>query len=248
MGLMDFANKKGFKTFMARLYGWGAALVIMGALFKINHWEGATVMLALGMITEAVIFFFSAFEKPHVEVNWSAVYPELAPQYGGEAIAGQPGSHARTTSHVSQSQPMNELNQMFKEAGVDTHVIREFSDGLKKFSENAQQMASLSSVTAANDTFIGSVKKAAANLDALSDVYAQQLKNVSAQPALNNKLQQTMDELSNKLQTTVGEFSTQVKSSTEYVSSYQQQMKALTGNMTALNNIYGNMLSAMSPK
>ena len=248
MGLMDFANKKGFKTFMARLYGWGAALVIMGALFKINHWEGATIMLALGMITEAIIFFFSAFEKPHVEVNWSAVYPELAPQYGADAITGVTGtSHARV-SHAPQSQPMNDLNQMFKEAGVDTHVIKEFSDGLKKFSENAQQLASLSSVTAANDTFVGSVKKAAANLDALSEVYATQLKNVSEQPALNQKLQQTMDELSNKLQTTMGEFSTQVKSSTEYVSNYQQQMKSLTSNMTALNNIYGNMLSAMSPK
>ncbi|MCR4736547.1 MAG: gliding motility protein GldL, partial [Bacteroidales bacterium] len=68
----------GYKNFMAKLYGWGAAVVILGALFKILHWPGANIMLMVGMFTETIIFFFSAFEPLHVEYNWALVYPELA--------------------------------------------------------------------------------------------------------------------------------------------------------------------------
>ena len=77
MALID-VNGKRFKNFMAKLYGWGASVVILGAMFKILHLEGADVMLVVGLTTEAVIFFFSAFEKPAVELDWTLVYPELA--------------------------------------------------------------------------------------------------------------------------------------------------------------------------
>ena len=77
MALIDVNGKK-FKNFMAKLYGWGAAVVIMGALFKILHMPGADWMLIIGLTTEAVIFFISAFEKPASDYEWSRVYPELA--------------------------------------------------------------------------------------------------------------------------------------------------------------------------
>ena len=77
MALID-VNGKRFKNFMAKLYGFGASIVILGAMFKIMHWEGANYMLVIGLTTEAVIFFFSAFEKPATEYDWSLVYPELA--------------------------------------------------------------------------------------------------------------------------------------------------------------------------
>ena len=67
MGLFAFVKTKKYKTFMAKLYGWGAAVVIIGALFKINHYTGADIMLIIGLGTESIIFFFSAFEPPHVE-------------------------------------------------------------------------------------------------------------------------------------------------------------------------------------
>ena len=69
MALID-VNGKRFKNFMAKLYGFGAAVVILGALFKIMHWEGANYMLVVGLGTEAVIFFFSAFEKPATDYDW----------------------------------------------------------------------------------------------------------------------------------------------------------------------------------
>ena len=67
-----------YKLMMPKLYGWGAAIVILGALFKIEHLPGASYMLMAGLGMEAIIFFFSAFEKPHVDPDWSLVYPELA--------------------------------------------------------------------------------------------------------------------------------------------------------------------------
>ena len=69
---------KAWKNFMSKLYGIGAAVVIVGALFKIQHWPGAGPMLTVGLATEALIFIFSAFEPIHDEYDWSLVYPELA--------------------------------------------------------------------------------------------------------------------------------------------------------------------------
>lgn len=78
MSLTEFVNSSGWKNFMAKLYGWGASLVIVGALFKIQHWPGAGTMLTVGLLTEAIIFFFSAFEPLREEIDWTLVYPELA--------------------------------------------------------------------------------------------------------------------------------------------------------------------------
>ena len=78
MSLTEFVHSSGWKNFMAKLYGWGASLVIVGALFKIQHWPGAGTMLTIGLLTEAIIFFFSAFEPLREEIDWTLVYPELA--------------------------------------------------------------------------------------------------------------------------------------------------------------------------
>ena len=88
---------------MAKLYGWGAAIVIIGALFKIQHWEGASLMLILGLGTEAFIFFMSAFEKPHEEPDWSLVYPQLATGEGAE-----------------NKTPTQQLDDMLSKANIDT--------------------------------------------------------------------------------------------------------------------------------
>ena len=70
-------GSKGWKLFMSKLYGFGAAIVIVGALFKIQHWPGASLMLIIGLSTEALIFIFSSFEPIHEDPNWELVYPEL---------------------------------------------------------------------------------------------------------------------------------------------------------------------------
>src|SRR5512137_447521 len=78
MSLEELIQSSGWKIFISKLYGLGASVVIIGALFKIQHWPLAGTMLTIGLLTEAVIFFFSAFEPLHEEIDWSLVYPELA--------------------------------------------------------------------------------------------------------------------------------------------------------------------------
>ena len=78
MNLTEIVQSSGWKNFMAKLYGLGASIVIVGALFKIMHWPFAGTLLSVGLLTEACIFFFSAFEPLHEEVDWTLVYPELA--------------------------------------------------------------------------------------------------------------------------------------------------------------------------
>lgn len=76
--ISEIVQGSGWKNFMKYLYGWGASIVILGAMFKILHLKGAAQMLMVGMSIEAIIFFFSAFEPIHEEVDWTLVYPELA--------------------------------------------------------------------------------------------------------------------------------------------------------------------------
>ena len=73
-----FLESRKYKKVMGVVYGIGASIVLVGALFKLTHWPGANIMLTVGLLTEAVIFFLSAFEPPHVEPDWSLVYPEFA--------------------------------------------------------------------------------------------------------------------------------------------------------------------------
>ena len=124
------ARKKGgftellFSTIMPKVYGIGAAVVIVGALFKIQHYEGAGIMLGVGLTVEAIIFFLSAFEPKHPEPEWSRVYPELADDYegpaGAKAIPKQAGGSAT-----------QQLDQMLDKAKVGPELIESLGKGMK---------------------------------------------------------------------------------------------------------------------
>src|SRR3990170_5424947 len=102
------SKKKGgftellYKTIMPKVYGIGAAVVIIGALFKILHMPGADEMLMIGLSVEAGIFFLSAFEPPHNEVDWSKVYPELAEEYEGPPAPSRVSNKPVTGSLTQQ--------------------------------------------------------------------------------------------------------------------------------------------------
>src|SRR3954467_1397376 len=136
MGLSEFTQGKKFKMLMARLYGWGASGVIVGALFKIQHSKSAGFALIPGLSTEAVIFFFSAFEPPHAEVDWSLVYPELAGMHDED-----PESRKRKKVKDPIAQ---ELDRLMADAKIGPELISSFGTGLKSLSDNASKMADLS--------------------------------------------------------------------------------------------------------
>lgn len=141
-------------------YGLGAAVVIVGALFKIMHWPGANEMLIIGMGTEAVIFCISAFEPIHQEVDWSLVYPELAGMEPSEKKS------AKKDGSVSQ-----QLDKMLEEAKVGPDLISSLGTGLKSLSDNVKGMSDISNASVATNEYTESVQKASKSLEGVSSSY-----------------------------------------------------------------------------
>ncbi|MFT5725696.1 MAG: gliding motility-associated protein GldL [Bacteroidia bacterium] len=153
-----FESKKG-KKIMAMAYGLGAAVVILGALFKIMHWAFADAMLIAGMGTEVFIFAMSAFEPVHEELDWTLVYPELA---------GMDGDDRKGSESVSQ-----ELDKMLSEAKVGPELIEGLGVGLRSLSDNVGNMADLSGATIATKEYAENIAKASTNLGAMSGSYSR---------------------------------------------------------------------------
>lgn len=160
MGMYNLVRSKGYKQFMAKLYGWGASVVILGALFKINHYPGANYMLIAGLGTEALIFFFSAFEPLHVEYDWSLVYPELA---GMEDLEkGKKGQKKSLTQ---------ELDKMLEEAKIGPELIASLGDGMKNLSENALKLSGVADAAVATDGYVSNLNNASSSVKNLSEAY-----------------------------------------------------------------------------
>jgi len=162
---MKFVKTKAWKVFMSRLYGWGASIVILGALFKIMHWPFAGPMLIIGMGVEAVVFFFSAFEPLHEEPDWSLVYPELAGIDGGEMRTGLTRA---VTQNVTVS---NTLDRLLEEADIGPELIGKLSMGLQSLSNNVAKMSDISNAALVTNSYIQNVETASKSVLELSQSY-----------------------------------------------------------------------------
>ena len=173
MALID-VNGKRFKNFMAKLYGIGAAVVILGAMFKIMHWEGANFMLVAGLTTEAVIFFFSAFEKPATEYDWTLVYPELA-KGDGESMT------------ITQ-----QLDNALENGGIDSELIARLGEGMRSLSETAGALSGTADAAGATAKYSEQLNSAATNMESLNALYAVQLENTTAQVERQNDVMEKL--------------------------------------------------------
>ncbi len=170
MSLQEIVKSRGFKHFMAKLYGIGASVVIIGALFKITHVTGADIMLTVGLLTEAVIFFFSAFEPPHVEPDWSLVYPELAGMYHGveELVDDVPEF---LEDGLEEESLTAKLDDMLQEANIGPELIASLGVGLKNLNDTASNMNKFTDAAQANTEFVNNVKGASSSVSKLSQSY-----------------------------------------------------------------------------
>lgn len=219
MALID-VNGKRFKNFMAKLYGIGAAIVILGALFKILHLAGADIMLIVGLTTESVIFVFSAFEKPYEEYDWSLVYPELANMEDPDM------DDRRTTSSPALS-PSQELDKMLEDAKIGPELIQSLGDGMRRLGDTAAGLSETTDAVGATKEYSQQLTAASQHMADLNALYAVQLENSSKQA-------ETQNSLIEKLSASEG--------NAEKLAS---EVSNLVQNISNLNNVYGNMLSAM---
>ena len=181
MGLAKLVQSSGWKNFMAKLYGLGASVVIVGALFKIQHWQGAGVMLTLGLLTEAIIFFFSAFEPLHEEVDWSLVYPELAGisdddivESGAHSYGGDKGrggySGGGGYGGGAGSVALAKFDEMLENAEISPDLFQKLGGGMKKLSETAANINIMSDVNTASVKYASAISSANDSLDRKSVV------------------------------------------------------------------------------
>jgi gliding motility-associated protein GldL len=264
-------GSKGWKKFMAKLYGFGAAVVIVGALFKIQHWPFASLMLIVGLGTEALIFIFSAFEPIHEDPNWELVYPELALGHSDELDheklpAG--GRGGRGGSGIT-----DQLDKMLQEAKIDGALLERLGDGMRTLADNASQLQGITTAVAATDGYVSSLQAASQKVASLSEAYerasvsiagltsstaegesfGEQMQKVSKNlAALNNVYELQLKgssshlEATEKFQAQVVDMMKNLSDSAADTRLYKENMAMLSKNLTDLNNVYGNMLKAMT--
>ena len=142
----EFAQTEKFKNLMAKLYGWGASVVILGALFKILHWPGADLMLILGLGTESIIFFFSAFEPVKEEYDWSLVYPELAAmdKGGPSKVAFEQATKDYAQQLAKASSNLEAMNKLYEnylqESAAQLRASTKLMEDLSSTAENSQKI------------------------------------------------------------------------------------------------------------
>jgi gliding motility-associated protein GldL len=208
------------KKAMNFAYGMGAAVVILGALFKITHLEfgfiTGNLMLTIGLVTEAIIFGLSAFEPVDNELDWSLVYPELA---GGQAKE----KGAKEDPKDAQGLLSQKLDAMLKEAKIDGQLMESLGNSIKNFEGAAKAISPTVDSVASTKKYAEEMTKAASQLETLNGLYHVQVQSAERSAQINNEVAENNLKL-------------------------KDQMQSLTSNLSTLNNVYGGMLSAMSNK
>lgn len=193
-GFSAMLETPAFRRFMSVAYGLGASLVILGALFKINHYVGANEMLLVGMITEAIIFALSALQKPHVEPDWSKVHPEFIEDYHG--IKSDVPFEKRPAPSRSGNNQMTQLDLMLRDVKLDDSVIHNLGAGLTKLSESASKLNDLSSASIATSEFVSNMKTATQSVSTLSKTYTDASLAMNKELVATNELTHNVQEVS----------------------------------------------------
>jgi len=206
------------KKTMNFAYGMGAAVVIVGALFKIIHFEigplTGNVMLTIGLVTEAVIFALSAFEPVDNELDWSLVYPEFA---GGNAKSN------KEVKEDAQGLLSQKLDAMLKDAKVDSELMSSLGNSIRNFESAAKGIAPTVDSMVGQKKYSEELSMAAAQMESLNSLYKVQLESAARNAEANKEIADNASKL-------------------------KDQMQAMTANIASLNNVYGGMLSAMGNK
>jgi len=253
---------KGFKRFLHLASCLGASVVILGALFKIMHWPGCNEMLIVGLGTEAFLFGLFASDIPHEEVDWTLAYPELAGM-----------AHEETHEHDSSLPVSQQLDNMLENAKIGPELIESLGNGMKSLSDSASKIGDITNATAATNEYVDNVKKASNSVSDLADTYkkaANTMSDLASSNDAGHSIGESLNSVSKNLSALNATYELQLQGSKTHLDAtskfydglhelmknlhdsvddtkkYRQEMSQLSGNLTALNTIYGNMLGAMN--
>ncbi len=247
---------------------WGATVVIIGLLFKIQHWPYGGFFISLGLGMEAFLFLILGFQRDTTEIDWSRAYPELDEDFKGEL----PASSSRQISGGNFSSTAA-LDKMMEDAKIGPELVRSLGDGLRTFGDKVAAISRVTDAGEATIQYTEKIKAASNSYDKLSAAfesasaslaevagssvdskgYHEQItvmtKNLSA---LNAVYELELQDSSNHLKSMskfYGDMQTTLQNFNESIDGSQQfkvEVGKLAKNLTSLNAVYGNMLSAMS--
>ena len=242
----------------------GAATVILGALFKIMHYPGASIMLPVGLIVETGLFIYFGFDIPHEEIDWSLAYPALR------------GANAHEVEEEMNKLPVTEqLNNMLEEAQIGPELIEKLGSGMRSLSDSAGKIGDLSAASVATNEYAQNMKKASAEVSHLTEIYqgaassmqelsesgtgahsigesinkvAKNLSALNASYELQLQGSQAHLDATNKFYSGIADMMKSLESSVDDTKKYKEEIATLSKQLSALNTVYGNMLSAMNVK
>jgi gliding motility-associated protein GldL len=253
-----------FNKFMPFVYGIGASIVIVGALFKIQHWKGADVMLIVGLGTEALIFALSAFQPVAHEPDWTRVYPELADDYKGNLPERKQKENGNGLTA--------KLDDMLANAKVGPELINSLGQGLRGLTDTTAKLSNLTDATVATTEYAKNVRSASASITDLNKSYAttisamaemanatkdakayhEQVQNVTKNLGALNAVYELEYQDANKHLKTMNSFYSSLSSAMQNMTDaskdteqFKGELSKLTTNLTSLNRVYGSMLTAM---
>jgi gliding motility-associated protein GldL len=250
-----------FNKFMPMLYGLGAAVVIVGAMFKIMHWPGAGPMLVVGLSTEAVIFAFSAFQPIHKDPDWSKVYPQLAEDF--DTYDEESGSGVSVTK---------KLDDMLSDANINPDLLSKLGASFQSLNQSVSGIKDISDASVASNEYAKNVKVASKSILEMNESYAKtaeamsemasasteakeyhsQVQNITKNlGALNAVYEMELADANNHIRA-MNKFYSNLSVAMENMADagkdtqhFREELSKLSKNLTSLNNVYGNMLSAM---
>jgi gliding motility-associated protein GldL len=262
-------QSKGFKGAMTKLYGFGASVVVLGALFKLEHWTGADYMLTAGLVTEAVIFFFYAFENQEDE-HPPLVYPNVIMSAEEEMDEVVPRRVSKLVEDGNGSVALARFDEMLVNGDITPDLLLRFGDGLRKLGDTAEHMNTMGDVFAASTKYMKTIESADESLERLAKAYESSILRVTSKTVFkyqsiassltaieeeSRKYQSELESLNKNLNTLNSIYRVQVQGAEEYLKDmaesaaetkkYREQMKELNSNISTLNKNYKNMIGMM---
>jgi gliding motility-associated protein GldL len=186
------AQSRNTKKLFNYAYGIGASIVILGALFKIQHWTGGGMMLTIGMAVEAVVFFISAFDSVEEDLDWALVYPELS--------NGNLREKDKAQAREAQSLLSQKLDDMLKDAKLDVGLMQSLGDSIQNFKGAAENIKPAVDSIAATNRYSEQLSLAAAQMESLNSLYKVQLESTSRQADINEQVTENAGKLKDQME------------------------------------------------
>lgn len=240
MNLSEITSSKKYKKFMGFVYGWGAAVVMVGALFKIQHLPGAGIMLTVGLLVEAFIFFLSAFEPPHEEVDWSLVYPELA------GVGEEINISDKKAAVSSKKSALEKFDAMIENAEITPDLFEKLGTGLRSLNVTAEKLHDVSDATVATNNYVANFEKASEKVSQFADAYGSSASKLNSQADTlassyeksANLVSTSGESLANAYNRLTESMNKELELSTGGGQTYNEQLSIMNKNLTALNAVY----------